>query len=148
MRTVIGLIAIVSMGAAFPVFATEPEPQQATSTPNSSPQSPPPSSTTQPSTPGPAAADSAASTTAEGKPPVVVQTDKNQLTHEEQQLISRGYKLEVRNGEKWFCRREQMLGSRLNEVKHCGTASMLAESTQRQKEETRNAQHITTPSGH
>jgi hypothetical protein len=30
------------------------------------------------------------------------------LTHDEQRLINEGYELEVRNGEKYFCRREQV----------------------------------------
>jgi len=41
-----------------------------------------------------------------------------------------GYKPEMRNGEKVFCRREQTLGSRLGATKHCATAEELKVSQQ------------------
>ncbi len=36
----------------------------------------------------------------------------------------------MHNGEKVFCRREQTLGSRLGEAKHCATAAQLKVSQQ------------------
>ena len=36
----------------------------------------------------------------------------------------------MHNGEKVFCRREQTLGSRLGEAKHCATAKQLKVSQQ------------------
>ncbi len=44
--------------------------------------------------------------------------------------MAEGYKPEMRNGEKVFCRREQTLGSRLSEAKHCATAEQLKISQQ------------------
>jgi hypothetical protein len=83
------------------------------------------------------------STSAAAKPPVVVKADKPELTYEEQRLVSKGYKLNMRNGEKWFCRRELGLGSRVAAQNVCGTPSMLlpephgsAEGPQRRTEET------------
>jgi hypothetical protein len=54
-------------------------------------------------------------------PGVTVVGTKQDLTPDEKELINRGYKLEMRHGERYFCRREQQLGSRF-EVKSCNTA--------------------------
>jgi hypothetical protein len=58
------------------------------------------------------------------KPGVTVVGTKPELTPEDKELIARGYKLEMRNGEKYFCHREQQLGSRF-ETKYCDTAQSL-----------------------
>ena len=58
------------------------------------------------------------------KPGVTVVGAKPELTPEEKQLIARGYKLEMRQGEKYFCRREQQIGSRF-ETKICDTAQSI-----------------------
>jgi hypothetical protein len=49
----------------------------------------------------------------------------------EKHFLSEGYKLEMHNGEKMFCRREEQLGSRLGGQKVCSTAQQLQE-TERQ----------------
>jgi hypothetical protein len=43
----------------------------------------------------------------------------------EKHFLSEGYKLEMHNGEKYFCRREDQLGSRLGGQKYCSTAQQL-----------------------
>jgi hypothetical protein len=58
------------------------------------------------------------------KPGVTVVGTKPELTPEEKQLIARGYKLEVRQGQRYFCRREQQIGSRF-ETKTCDTAQSI-----------------------
>jgi hypothetical protein len=58
------------------------------------------------------------------KPGVTVVGAKPELTSEDKQLIARGYKLEVRQSEKYFCRREQQIGSRF-EIKTCDTAQSI-----------------------
>jgi hypothetical protein len=55
------------------------------------------------------------------KPGVTIAGTKPELTPDEKELISRGYKLEMHDGEKFFCRKEQQLGSRF-EHKICDTA--------------------------
>jgi len=50
---------------------------------------------------------------------------KPAIDPEEKRLIAMGYKPEMRNGAKVFCRREQTLGSRLAEAKHCASAEQL-----------------------
>jgi hypothetical protein len=44
----------------------------------------------------------------------------------EKHFLAEGYKEEMHNGEKLFCRREQPMGSRLGAAKTCGTAEQLA----------------------
>jgi hypothetical protein len=58
------------------------------------------------------------------KPGLTVSTAKPELTPEDKELIARGYKLEMRHGEKYFCRKEQAIGSRF-ETKQCDTAQSI-----------------------
>ncbi len=44
---------------------------------------------------------------------------------QEKHFLAEGYKMEMRNGEKVFCRREEELGSRLGAHKVCGTGLQL-----------------------
>ena len=80
-----------------------------------------PANATAPATRAPAAT----TATVPAKPP---------LDPDEKLLISEGYKLEMRNGKKVFCRREQVLGSRLGEEKHCATLEQLKVLQQESKE--------------
>ena len=57
-------------------------------------------------------------------PGVTVVGRKQDLTPGEQELVNRGYKLEVHSGAKYFCRREQQLGSRF-EQKVCESAQSI-----------------------
>ena len=58
------------------------------------------------------------------KPGITVVGTKPELTPEDKEIIARGYKLEMRRGEKYFCRREQQIGSRF-ETKSCNTAESI-----------------------
>jgi len=58
------------------------------------------------------------------KPLVTVVGAKPDLSPGEKQLIARGYKLEVRQGQRYFCRKEPQIGSRF-EVKTCDTAQSI-----------------------
>jgi hypothetical protein len=55
---------------------------------------------------------------------ITVVADPMALTPEEKEFLSRGYKLEIRQGTKFFCRREQQIGSRF-ETKTCSTGDAL-----------------------
>lgn len=73
--------------------------------------------------------------------------NSQELTAGEKKLISRGYRLEVKNGEKTFCRREVALGSHF-EKKVCGTAEQLAAATEEGRDITNMTQlHGTNPQG-
>lgn len=78
----------------------------------------------EPSATPPAAEKGAATASTVIKPGVTVVGTKPDLTPEDKQLIARGYKLEMRQGEKYFCRREQQIGSRF-EIKTCDTAQSI-----------------------
>ncbi len=58
------------------------------------------------------------------KPGVTVVGTKPDLTPDEKELIKGGYKLEMRHGEKYFCRWEQQMGTRF-ETKYCDTAQSI-----------------------
>ena len=107
--------------------------------PPSAPSSPPaatpgkaePSQASAQQSPTPAAPAPAASTAAKAEP-VHVGTDRDAV--EESRLRTAGYKPEMANGVKIWCRTENTLGSRLAQQKNCGTAQDLERSVQ----ETRN----------
>jgi hypothetical protein len=68
---------------------------------------------------------------------------------DERQLISKGYKPEMRDGQKVFCRRDDELGSRIGSVKHCATVEQWKQSQQAGREETESIQRTqVNPTGH
>jgi hypothetical protein len=56
-------------------------------------------------------------------PTVNVEAQKEDVL--EKHFLAEGYKLEMHNGQKYFCRTEEELGSRLGGHKSCGTAQQL-----------------------
>jgi hypothetical protein len=146
MRLVDGVLAVVFMGAFSQAFATDPDQQlpnaaqpAQSSTPAQAPTSPPNlQAGAKPPVVNPNGPTPSASATDASKPPLVVQADKPELTPDEQHLVSRGYKLEMRNGEKWFCRSDLTLGSRLSHTKTCGTASMLSQARANMQQDLRH----------
>jgi hypothetical protein len=73
-------------------------------------------------------------------PAAASKSGKPELTPEEHRLVNQGYKLEMHNGQKIFCRREQELGSRVSPIKTCGTAEQLKFVIQQNKDELRSLQ--------
>lgn len=135
MRFVVGALACMAVGGislalADPsTTASPPSPPSAPSalsapaaaapTPQAAPATP--ASTT----PAPAAhAASAAAPAQDNKPAVIVQGTP-EFDTVQKHFLAEGYKLEMRNGEKVFCRREEQLGSRLGGQKVCSTALQL-----------------------
>jgi len=45
----------------------------------------------------------------------------SELSAKENALIAKGYKIQVRNGTRVFCKRAEVLGTRLGSVENCGT---------------------------
>jgi hypothetical protein len=139
------LIAAICIGALSPAYAADPQQPSAALQPaqDSTPASAAPSPADLQAGVKPLVVDSSSmtsSTSAAAKPLVEVKADKPELTYEEQRLVSKGYKLSMRNGEKWFCRRELGLGSRVAAQNVCGTASMLLQSRTDQQNDLRDAQ--------
>ena len=109
MRFVVGVLACIGAGVLTVAVADPSPPEQ----PAHGPSSP---SATGPAAPAPAAPQSDRAATTVAKPAI---------DPVEKRLIAQGYKPEMRNGVKVFCRREAVLGSRLGEEKHCATAEQL-----------------------
>jgi hypothetical protein len=114
MRFVVGVLACIGAGILTVAVADPPPPEQPAHAASST-------STSAPAAPAPSAPQSDRVAPAVAKPAI---------DPEEKHLIALGYKPEMRNGEKVFCRREQTLGSRLGEAKHCATAEQLKVSQQ------------------
>jgi hypothetical protein len=78
------------------------------------------------------AAPPAASATAPSKPATPA---KPAVDPVEKRLIAMGYKPEMHNGEKVFCKVEPELGSRLGGIKHCGTIAQLKTAEERTRDD-------------
>lgn len=145
MRFVVGVLACMAVGGislalADPsTTAPPPSPPSAPSAPSApaaaaptaapatpatrTPQAAP--ATPASATPAPAAhAASAAAAAQDNKPAVIVQGTP-EFDTVEKHFLAEGYRLEMRNGEKVFCRREEQLGTRLGGQKVCSTALQL-----------------------
>jgi len=100
MRLVVGFLAILGAGA----IAVADPPSQ---------------------TPTQSAATAASATT----PPTAVASAPHEATAaidpREKMLKAKGYRVEMRHGEKFYCRNEEVLGSRLGGRKICGTVEDL-----------------------
>jgi len=60
-----------------------------------------------------------------------------------------GYRPQMHNGQKLFCKREDVMGSRIGGQMRCGTVDQLAAETRLSREATENAQRTQlNPSGH
>lgn len=123
MRTAVGLITFLLTGVLSQALATEPPPPPA---PPASPSQTAAAPAGQQSATTAAAPQTPAATaeSASIKPPVTVIGTKPELTPPEKELISRGYKLEMRHGEKYFCRTESDIESRFPR-KNCDTAQSI-----------------------
>lgn len=135
MRLAVSLLTCVAVSVLTPALADPP----ASATP-AAPAT---------ATPAPAAASAtpSASQAAAVKPSVDVEAAK--MDQAEKHFLAEGYKIEMHNGEKYFCRREEQLGSRLGGEKHCSTAQQLLyteEDSQRQASDAVR-QQATGPSG-
>jgi hypothetical protein len=60
---------------------------------------------------------------------------------EEKRLRAMGYKMQMRNGERVFCRREEVLGSRLEGKLICGTVQDLKATAEQNRQDVEHAQH-------
>ena len=136
MRLAVCVLACVAASAMTPALA-DPEANAPSATPAASaapaapaaaPAATPAAATT------PVAAHPAASTApAAGEHPAV-EIDAAQMDQLEKHFVSEGYKVEMHNGEKIYCRREAPMGSRISSGQHCGTVAELASTTQEGRE--------------
>ncbi|SRR6266436_5294088 len=126
MRFVVGALACMAVGGISLALA---DPSTTASAPS------PPSAPSAPSAPAAAALTPAPATPAPVTPqtaPAAAATPA--IDPEERRLLAQGYRMQMRHGEKVFCRREEVLGSRLEGKMNCSTAQQL-KSTQDQAQE-------------
>jgi hypothetical protein len=96
----------------------------------------------------PAAAHPAASAAPAASEHAAVEVDAAQMDQLEKHFISEGYKVEMHNGEKLFCRREEQMGTRLGAQKQCSTAQQLMFTERDSRRQAEHAQHNQTSSPH
>jgi len=72
-------------------------------------------------------------------PAPATKPDKSTPTDSEKNLLRQGYRLEVRNGQRLFCRSEDTLGSRLHEHKVCGTEESIAHRAEANNDNVRDS---------
>lgn len=97
-------------------------------------------------TPAPATAPAASpsSTPSASQPDAVkssVDVEAAKMDQAEKHFLAEGYKIEMHNGEKYFCRREEQLGSRLGGEKHCSTGQQLLYTEEDSQRQAREALH-------
>jgi hypothetical protein len=149
MRLLVGVLACVSVGGISSAAADPPaSATSAAATPSA------PAATAAPAVPAaPAAAapeSKAAAPAAEAaKAPGVLIESTPDVDTMEKHFLAEGYKMEMRNGEKVFCRKEETIGSRLQAKKSCGTALQLSETEREAKASvSRSMMQQNNPSGH
>jgi len=140
-RIAAGLLTVLCAGALFQqAWAADPP---VPSPPPAAPAPAAPASDAQQSSAAPAADKSAAApSTPEStpaKPTITVVGTKPELTSQEKELLSRGYKLEMRHGDKYFCRTESDIESRFPR-KNCDTAESIEAHRQASQEVLRTIQ--------
>ena len=153
MRLAVGALAClivgqISLALADPPAdsaATQTSPAPAAATSAAAAATPAPAAAATPaaaaSAPAPAAAHAAASAPPAASGHASVEISAPEMDRLEKHFLAEGYKIEMHNGEKYFCRREEALGSRLGGQKQCTNAQQLMfieKDSQRQAE---HAQH-------
>jgi hypothetical protein len=123
MRLVVGILVCMGAGAI-----------AAADTPPPAPTQPAASSVAAPAAPAAAPSTASAASTSHDAAAAVDPREK--------MLKARGYHVEMRLGEKLYCRSEQVLGSRVPGKKICGTADELQDREHSSKEMTESAQRM------
>lgn len=149
MRIAVGIL--IGLSGVPTVWASEPPPTATaapSATPTDQPAAPAPGqdkptpaeapSTAPSATPSAPAAAAASPSKATAQPPKTPE-----LTADEKNLLSHGYKLETRDGKKYFCHSESQLGTRFS-TKVCRSEEQIAATRQNSKDYLNDVQR---PSG-
>jgi zona occludens toxin (predicted ATPase) len=149
-RFVVAVLASVGVGAVSVALADPPTtaPAQGASAPATATPAAP--AATPPATPAaPAAPTAAVPATPDAAPQHDTQVTVTGHEHQaaateperlEKYFLSEGYKIEMHNGDKVFCRREEVLGSRLQGQKYCSTAQQLTATEAQARESVERSQ--------
>jgi hypothetical protein len=140
MRLVIGMLACMGAGAIALADTPPPTPTQpAASGATTAPSAPPPAAVAAPAlvaAPAPAAAATPPTASVAGASHEAIAA----VDSREKNLRAKGYRLEMRRGEKMYCRTEEVMGSRLGGKKVCGTVEQLLDRERLSQEMAGNAQ--------
>lgn len=135
MRLVVGMFTCLGLAALTSALADPPAAQPQASAPAAAPS---------------ASAPAAASTASTNQAAAEEAAKAAEVSSKEKHFMSEGYRPEMHNGEKIFCRKESVLGSRLASQKICGSIDQLeaAERETRADVEQAQRQQSNGPSGH
>ncbi len=137
--TCLALLALLGAGDVSTSLADAPASPEATPS-ATAPAAPPTTSAPAVSPPAAAAAAPNAASTATAASDAATSA-------QEKRLRSAGYKPEMQNGQKVWCRREGELGSRLGGQKVCGTADELKLTVDQSQEAVRQTQKLYNATG-
>jgi len=129
MRSSIGILAFIGFGAVSAALADPSAPATATTATAAPAAAAPATAPAQPA----AATPASSPTPAAPKAAAAASSTSSAEEEREHHFLSEGYRLEMRNGEKVFCRREETLGSRLGAQKVCSSALQLTETERQAK---------------
>lgn len=114
MKLITMALACLISGALAPVIADPLEKPPADTSPAATAQAPESSAPAAPET-----------STATPRSVTVTATLQSSEDQWERHLLAKGYHMEMRDGQKMFCRREDQLGTRLGNAKACSTPQTL-----------------------
>jgi hypothetical protein len=141
MRLVSGVLACIGVGAISMALADPSADAPAAATPSSRPAASAPATPAAPAataTPAPAATTAAAATAPAASP-------DEQL---EKHFLSEGYKVQMRGGQKQYCRKEAQVGSRLGGEVNCSSLQQLKATEDQTQSALQHQQHsYTKPTG-
>ena len=138
MRIMVGILACIGCGGTLAIADPAPEASPAATSAQSATPATPASSA------APASASASAPQNATAAAPAAAAAPaQSDDEAEEKRLRAAGFKPEMHNGEKIWCRKEESLGSRLAAQKSCGTASSLAKSMQENQRNVADSQRKT-----
>jgi hypothetical protein len=137
MRTVVAMLACLGVGAISLALA-----DPSTTAPGTS-AAPPSAATSAPTAAAPATPAAAAPTAAAPAAPAA--NGAPALDPKEQQLLAKGYKMQMRNGQRVFCRHEEELGSRVGGKTVCATPDQLIRAQLDAKDTMQQAQRQMNP---
>lgn len=125
------VLACLTVAAIHPALAVDPPGASATPARDVPSAEQTPAATTDSSATTETATPSAASAPAESK----AADDPSDEVRLEKRLHARGYTTRMRNGEKVFCRHEEVLGTRLGGALHCMTADEARANEKREQQD-------------
>ena len=135
MRLFSGVLACIGVGAISITLADPSADAPAAATPSSAPAA---------SAPATPAAPAAAATPAPATPAAAAAPASSSDEQLEKHFLSEGYKVQMRGGQKQYCRKEAQLGSRLGGEMNCSSLQQLKATEDQTQSALQHQQHSYT----